>query len=553
MSIGLYLDVQTLQSPSDAERGLGRYVRNHALALVRQTQLVRRLALNPLLPAIQDIELEASTLLGWNTAADFRRLSEEGPLAYYAMSITQSVWYDVGQAAFPPHVIRDDVPFVATLYDAILLAHPMSAAVFTSERWRRMLTRFELMRSADLVLAISESARRDGIELLDLDPARVHVIGSGVSEYFQPASDEERPRAIVADAIPQVDRPFILMASAVEPRKNVETVLDAYAALPRDLRESFQVVVAGRGEFRYVRRLRERLDSLGVDQRSVIFTGWIPDELLRALYQTARLFVFSSFYEGFGLPVAEAAACGCPAITGRESSLPDIIGWGESTFDIHEPDSVAALLERALADASFHQRLTEAATASAPNHRWPVVAERTVNALQTLDERSAGPSTGASPTDRRAIALVLDWPDATPVHGGRLEFAAALAQVCDVSLFTSSLVGRPRLKDAPAVPIYPAGALGPVINVHSFDCVVYMLSSLTNLDNLLALARRLPVIVWIESLAPGVFGGAAESFAELARSSLRLIVSQPLGNVPENLPASRKAAEIASLVRELVH
>ena len=193
-SHGLILDIQGAQSVHHAERGIARYVAEHAAALLTSPGVVRRLALNPLVafPGHLSASLLTSPLLIWNTATEFTRAEQEGAVAYYIMSP-----FELRPAAVetivPPHALRPDVPLVVTLYDLIPLLMPQQYLADTN--WaRRYHRRLDLIRGADLVLAISEHTRRDGIRLLDLDPNRVVNIGGGVSPFFRPPDPSVRSR-----------------------------------------------------------------------------------------------------------------------------------------------------------------------------------------------------------------------------------------------------------------------------------------------------------------------------------------------------------------------
>ena len=149
----------------------------------------------------------------------------------------------------------------------------------------------------------------------------------------------------------------MLFTGGMDHRKNTSGLLDAYAGLPEDVRERFALVVVGRlGVDDPFGSFREHAESLGISDRLVL-TGHISDEELILLYQASSLFVFPSLYEGFGLPVVEALACGAPAIVGRNSSLVELVDEEEALFDSADPASIRAALGRALTDEKLRQRL----------------------------------------------------------------------------------------------------------------------------------------------------------------------------------------------------
>jgi glycosyltransferase involved in cell wall biosynthesis len=165
-------------------------------------------------------------------------------------------------------------------------------------------------------------------------------------------------------------------------RKNVDGLLTAYAGLAQELRDRYQLVIVGRlgidvpsGPF------AEHVASLGLGDR-VVLTGHVSDEELILLYQGASLFVFPSRYEGFGLPVVEALACGAPAVVGRNSSLVEIVDQEEALFDADDPSSIRSAIERALTDASLLERLQRSDVRE--RFTWNRIAELTVDVYRDL-------------------------------------------------------------------------------------------------------------------------------------------------------------------------
>ena len=121
--------------------------------------------------------------------------------------------------------------------------------------------------------------------------------------------------------------------SAWAPHKNTELAIEAFAALPRELRSSLQLVIVCTLPVQGLIQWENHAADVGLDRDEVVFTGFVPDPVLRALYQTTQLCVYPSRYEGFGLPVLEAARCGSPAITSNCPPLPEVLDWAPATFE----------------------------------------------------------------------------------------------------------------------------------------------------------------------------------------------------------------------------
>jgi glycosyltransferase involved in cell wall biosynthesis len=282
-----------------------------------------------------------------------------------------------------PRRLRSN-PLVVTLHDLIPAVFPKENMPDTGVR-RAYWARLELARHADRVLNVSQATARDATRLLGLRPERMAVTGGGVSDDFRPPTSLDAARAELRQHRPSLQSEYVLFTGGMDYRKNTSGLLHAYAGLPEDLRERFALVIVGRlavddphGSF------REQAEALGISDR-IVLTGHVPDEELILLYQASSLFVFPSLYEGFGLPVVEAFACGAPAIVGRNSSLLELVDEEEALFDSSDPASIRATLTRALTDEKLRRRLRR------PDIRerftWPRIAELTAEAYRRVAVR----------------------------------------------------------------------------------------------------------------------------------------------------------------------
>lgn len=267
---------------------------------------------------------------------------------------------------------------VATLHDLAFLVDP---TVHTrTNRWflAAMVPRF--LKRADAVIAVSECTARDARRLLGLDPARIAVVPSGVDARFRPPTGTEVAETRARLGLP--DR-YLLYVGTVEPRKNLPTLLRAYAALRRR-GDSPRLVVAGRlgwltdGFFKSLRELDLESD--------VIRLGYVADADLPALYGGAEAFAFPSRYEGFGFPVLEAMACGTPVVCSSASSLPEVAG---DAALLHDPNDAAALadaLARLVSDRELRAELRARGLTQAARFTWSRAARET----RAVYERALG-------------------------------------------------------------------------------------------------------------------------------------------------------------------
>jgi glycosyltransferase involved in cell wall biosynthesis len=272
---------------------------------------------------------------------------------------------------------RSGVPQMATIHDLGVFDVPH----LYRDRWviRRRARIRETLGRADAALVNAEYTKARLAYHIPEFTRPVYVAPHGVDlERFRP-----NPEAGDAAAVKQlgIDRPFLLQVGALSPRKKPEVTLEAFSML-RD-REELQLVLPGKiaGETRT--KLTHMVRQLAVEG-SVVLPGFVPDELLPRLYRQARAFVFASEYEGFGLPVVEAMACGAPAAVSRASCLPEVAGDGALSFAPGNVEELAVALERLLTGGEEVQRLRERAVTRSRMFTWKHAAERTVGVYRDL-------------------------------------------------------------------------------------------------------------------------------------------------------------------------
>jgi glycosyltransferase involved in cell wall biosynthesis len=309
---------------------------------------------------------------------------EAGEVAYSdERSLPRAGIYHVPSPLEPSPLVRvwpprlRSRPLVVTLHDLIPAIFPKENMPDAGVR-RAYWTRLELARHATRVLSVSRATARDAVRVLGLREERIAVTGGGVSPQFQPPESVEAARAAVSERQTSIDGEYVLFTGGMDYRKNVSGLVTAYAGLPKELRERYQLVVVGRlGLDDAAGAAAQQAVSLGLGGR-VILTGHVDDDELVLLYQAASLFVFPSRYEGFGLPVIEALACGAPAIAGRNSSLVELVAEEDALFDAADPSSIRDALVRALTHPGLLDRLRRPEIRH--EHTWRRVAEETARA-----------------------------------------------------------------------------------------------------------------------------------------------------------------------------
>jgi glycosyltransferase involved in cell wall biosynthesis len=355
------LDLQGTQSAAHGGRGIGRYLTELATALEQwHSGAVTKYVLDPRLPYPPEVR----RLIKHRRTVTLADLDGAEPRIYHVGSPFE---LDLPIDAVWPRAVRRRARLVVTLYDLIPLLFPRDPATR-----RRYFARLELVRRADRLLALSEATARDAAEHLKVAAERIRVVGAAPSEHFRPGASEE-PR------LPGIEPGYVFYTGGIDPRKNIPRLLRAYARLPGPLRSRHQLVVVCAGSDDELAALRADAASVGAAER-VLFPGFVSDETLVSLYQACELFVFPSLYEGYGLPVAEAMACGAPVIAARTSSLPELVADPRALFDPLDIASMAETLERALTDEQWRQELRQQKL----DHTWRGVAERTAAVYDEL-------------------------------------------------------------------------------------------------------------------------------------------------------------------------
>lgn len=274
---------------------------------------------------------------------------------------------------------RAGMRVVAVAYDLIPFLYP---EVMASQPWPVRLgwrINFRKLKQADAVIAISQATKDDLVRLFGLAPGRVSVIYPGIDHsLFNLANAGDAARQ--ADVLGRygISGRYFLYVGDSEWRKNLRRVLEALRGIPGDI----GLVLVGR-RARTDETLHRWIGELGLQGR-VVTPGFIPDQDLPPLYGAAQAFVFPSLYEGFGLPVAEAMACGCPVITSNVSSMPEVAGEAALLVDPESVDDIRAAMEKSTADPAVRTQMIAAGLLRAHQFSWSRCAEETLSVIRSV-------------------------------------------------------------------------------------------------------------------------------------------------------------------------
>lgn len=254
--------------------------------------------------------------------------------------------------------------------------------------WQRFLMAAQQeAKKADKIIAVSRSTKDDLINLYGLEPGKIRVIYSGVGKQFRPIKNGSVALKLTAQSTVKLKKKynlpdrFVLYFGTIEPRKNLIGLIKAFELLKRQGKRGSQIklVIAGTNGWLYKDILKTAQESKY--RRDIIFTGFIEDKDKPYLYNLAELFVYPSFFEGFGFPPLEAMACGLPTIVSHTSSLPEVVGQGALMIDPYNIDELAWAMEMALTDSNLKERLIKKGIAQAKKFSWSKCARQTLKVL----------------------------------------------------------------------------------------------------------------------------------------------------------------------------
>ncbi|MGA2877712.1 MAG: glycosyltransferase family 1 protein [Bryobacteraceae bacterium] len=264
------------------------------------------------------------------------------------------VFHVSNQIRFPPKGVK----LTATIYDMTCRLMPELHTAANIEADESLAK--NVLARADRLIAISENSRQDAARLLNLDLGRIEVIYPGVPEVYFGA--QARPS----------ERRYVLYLGAIEPRKRVDTLLDAWSSFR--FRGDFDLVVAGASGWAG----EKTLARLASRPAGVRYLGYVPEDELPGLMAGASAFVYPSLYEGFGFPVAQAMAAGIPVITSNTSCLPEVAGEGALLVDPRSPAEIQAALEKLLTSTELQRKLGQAGKERAQQYRWDNSARKSL-------------------------------------------------------------------------------------------------------------------------------------------------------------------------------
>lgn len=266
---------------------------------------------------------------------------------------------------------------VITVHDLAFLIYPQ---ILTKESIRYYSQIEEAVERADHIIAVSEWTKKDLVERLGAPETKITVVYEAAEEIYRPI-DPQEARCKVQELF-GLDQRFILFVSTIEPRKNVPTLLKAFKIVRERCREEVKLVLVG-GKGWLSENVFEMVDKLNL-RRDVVFLGFVPTEKLLYLYNAASLLAHPALYEGFGLPILEAMACGLPVVASNVSSIPEVTGSAAMLVDPEDEEALAAAIRRILKEPEFAQALKEKGLRRASLFSWKKTAAQTLEVYRKV-------------------------------------------------------------------------------------------------------------------------------------------------------------------------
>jgi glycosyltransferase involved in cell wall biosynthesis len=282
-------------------------------------------------------------------------------------------------------------PYVMTVHD--MLEH-MSRSREQNGFWRSLHFQFtkRVLNGAARIFAVSSFTKNEMEKLFDIPSERIEVVYNAIDERFLRGHASEADRDLIAQRY-QVAYPFLLYAGRVSPHKNVVRMIEAFSALKTELEKDqlypdLKLIIIG-DDLSGNPDLRRTVIRAGV-QNDVRFLGFVPIEVLRIFYDSAKIFVFPSLYEGFGLPPLEAMAHGTPVVTSNVSSLPEVVGNAAVLVNPENVFEIMRALHRVLVDKALRDRMKERSYQQAGKFSWEKSVRRIMNAYEQVTDAHNG-------------------------------------------------------------------------------------------------------------------------------------------------------------------
>jgi len=268
--------------------------------------------------------------------------------------------------------------FIVTIHDLCYLKEPDFIKKSSMDFCQKNLQ--AILDKSQAVIAVSRATKKDILDNFKIRTDKTFVIYEGISEIFKPQLDKNYLKKKF-----NLNKEYILFIGQLQPRKNLPRLLKAYSQLALDFRKKYQLVIVGRSRNQTILRELVSLAARLKIKNQVRFLGYLETKDLPYLYSGATVFIYSSLYEGFGLPILESLACGTPVIASNVSSLPEVLGQAGLLVDPYNSEEIKLALEKILTEDGLRDSLIKKGLAQSRNFNWLSTAQETLNLYQQVD------------------------------------------------------------------------------------------------------------------------------------------------------------------------
>ncbi len=270
-------------------------------------------------------------------------------------------------------------PYVMTVHDLLDYMYRVNSHSEGKRLLHYYLTRYNLRHSAR-IFAVSNFTKKDVHRLFQVPEEKIEVVYNAIDDRFRMGHATDSDKTMIAERY-QINYPFLLYAGRISPHKNVIRIIEAFSTLKTELDkegkyQDLKLIIIG-DEVSKHPDLRRAVVKSGV-QNDVRFLGFVPIEVLRIFYDTAKVFVFPSLYEGFGLPPLEAMAHGTPVVTSNTSSLPEVVGKAAVLVNPENVFEISRALHRVLLDQPLREKMKNAGIDQTHKYSWEASVRRMI-------------------------------------------------------------------------------------------------------------------------------------------------------------------------------
>jgi len=274
---------------------------------------------------------------------------------------------------------RGKSKMIVTMHDMIAFLYPEIWSGVSGFRIRNCIKLSSLR--ADIILTVSHCAKNDIIRLLNIPEDKIKVISCGINKkLYKPNHNISLQRSVTKKY--GISKKYILAIGPLGMRKNHDRLIDAFSILPEYIKEDYQLIITGEKKGTYNNLLKKASKNNLTDD--IVFTGFIPEKEMPMVINAASLFVFPSLYEGFGIPLLEAMACGTPILASNVSSIPEVVGGAALLFDPYNVNEIASAICRMITDEQLRKQLAQRGFGRIKKYSWKNSAKEILRAFKEV-------------------------------------------------------------------------------------------------------------------------------------------------------------------------